>query len=787
MTVSKTNINGDMKSYLSLIPISARVRRRQNRMTILCIVFAVFLVTSIFTVADMAKCMEYNDMLDNHGNWHIRLEAVPQDTAEEINARPDVNAVGIAGVFNFNGENPYYVNDKKSILYGVDEIYMTRIFHGIAEGNFPGNDGEVLLSPNAAAAFGAQTGDTVTLHTPAGDRAFTVSGVGSDDNNYYKGQTYLVGVYMTRTAFASLMAQNEEADESALYIQFQDARKAAGAKAGLQAQYGLSEKHISENTGVMATAGQSSHAAMKGIYELAAILFVMVLLAGVLMISGSMNSNVAQRTQFFGLMRCIGASREQILRFVRLEALNWCKTAVPAGLVTGTVISWGICGVLHYGIGGEFAKMPVFQISPLALVCGTAVGIAAVLLAAQFPARRAAKTSPVSAVSGNAGNDDTVRRSAAPRLWKIEASLGMHHATESRRSWCLMTGSFALTVILFLSFCVFLDFAGLLLPAQSVTSADMSLSGYGNELILARSLPDEISKMDGVETVYGSCYMNGIPVSSSREGIDYVNMVSYDSALLDYAEKSVVEGSLEEVYQDNGKAATVYNKDNPLQVGDTIQIAGSEVEIVCALSQGLFGEERIVICPEEMMDRLMGVHDYGLIGIQLAEDAAEETVARIRSYENENVIVSDMRTQNKEGRLSYLAARVVCYGFVAILGIITLFHIMNSISMSVSARVKQYGVMRAVGMDDGQLHRMICAEAFVYAVSGLIAGIGIGIPVSRFLYVGLVTRHMGIAWQPPVGPVLVAAAFVFVSAAISVYAPSKRIRKLAVTETINEL
>jgi len=35
-----------MKSYLSLIPISAKVHRRQNRMTLLCIVFAVFMVTA---------------------------------------------------------------------------------------------------------------------------------------------------------------------------------------------------------------------------------------------------------------------------------------------------------------------------------------------------------------------------------------------------------------------------------------------------------------------------------------------------------------------------------------------------------------------------------------------------------------------------------------------------------------------------------------------------------------------------------------------------------------------
>lgn len=37
-----------MKSYLSLIPISAKVHRRQSRMTRICIILAVFLVTSIF-------------------------------------------------------------------------------------------------------------------------------------------------------------------------------------------------------------------------------------------------------------------------------------------------------------------------------------------------------------------------------------------------------------------------------------------------------------------------------------------------------------------------------------------------------------------------------------------------------------------------------------------------------------------------------------------------------------------------------------------------------------------
>lgn len=42
-----------MKSYLNLVTISAKVHKRQNRMTILCIIISVLLVTTIFSGADM--------------------------------------------------------------------------------------------------------------------------------------------------------------------------------------------------------------------------------------------------------------------------------------------------------------------------------------------------------------------------------------------------------------------------------------------------------------------------------------------------------------------------------------------------------------------------------------------------------------------------------------------------------------------------------------------------------------------------------------------------------------
>lgn len=129
------------------------------------------------------------------------------------------------------------------------------------------------------------------------------------------------------------MAQNGVTNnELTYYVQFESAAKAANAIKELQTQYQLSDGSISENTGVMGMAGQSNNTAMQSMYGLAAILFVLVLLAGILMISGSMNSIIAQRTQFFGMLRCIGASRQQIILSLQISVKAINKIKLHIGL-----------------------------------------------------------------------------------------------------------------------------------------------------------------------------------------------------------------------------------------------------------------------------------------------------------------------------------------------------------------------------------------------------------------------------------------------------------------------
>ena len=158
-----------MRSYLSLIPISAKTRRRQNRMTLLCIIFAVFLVTGIFSMADLFIRSETANARETGGNWHINLENISQEEAQSIARRPDVSAASWFDMANIDGDRDYTINGIQTMLGGAEEPFRTEIMTYFPEGASL-DRGEVILTPNARTLLGVDVGDHVALDTPAGSR-----------------------------------------------------------------------------------------------------------------------------------------------------------------------------------------------------------------------------------------------------------------------------------------------------------------------------------------------------------------------------------------------------------------------------------------------------------------------------------------------------------------------------------------------------------------------------------------------------------------------------------------
>ena len=526
-------------------------------------------------------------------------------------------------------------------------------------------------------------------------------------------------------------------------------------------------------------------------------MFLLVLIAGILMISSSINSSVSQRTQFFGMMRCIGMSRQQIIRFVCLESLNWCKTAIPIGLLSGILMSWVLSAALRFLVGEEFSNIPLFNISGIGIVSGILVGIITVLLAARTPAKHAASVSPIAAVSGNSEKTKTSFSSVHTGFLKIETALGIHHAAAAKKNLVLMAGSFALSIILFLSFSVLIDFVDHLMP-QSAAASDLDISSSDGSNSIDCALRQTLANMDGVKQVYGR--RSSFDVAAGLDGdtalSGAVDLVSFDDFDLKALRKdgTLCRGSnLSKVFGDSKYVLATWDQNSSLDIGDSVIVGNEQLTIAGLLNydpfseNGLAGGKITLITSDETFARLTGIFDYSLMIIQTDSDVTDEDIAAIRRVVEENgYTMTDKRDQRTSG--TYLAFVVCIYAFLGIITLVAVLNISNSISMSVSSRIKQYGSMRAVGMDGRQLFKMILAEAFTYAFGGCVMGCAVGLPFSKIMYDFLITAHFPYAsWALPVKPLAVIVLFVIATAVFAAYFPAKGIRTVSIAETINEL
>ena len=124
---------------------------------------------------------------------------------------------------------------------------------------------------------------------------------------------------------------------------------------------------------------------------------------------------------------------------------------VPIGLVAGQIITWCACLLLKSISGERFSEIPLFQFSVSGLIAGAVIGFLIVLLASLSPAKKASKVSPVTAISGSSQLTQN-KRAANTKLFHIETSMGIFHALSGKKNVFLMTCSFAISIMMFLSF-----------------------------------------------------------------------------------------------------------------------------------------------------------------------------------------------------------------------------------------------------------------------------------------------------------------------------------------------
>lgn len=759
-----------MKNYLDLVSISAKKNRRKNTMTIICIVLAVFLVSSIFGMAEMEIKSQKIQIVKDEGNWHYAFN-VDKSDSEMISLRPDVKS---SGLYSQMLENQgYLIGDKKVSVIGMDGEPFENIFDvKIVEGKYPENDDEILISDNAKVDLKKSVGDSVILSSPSGA------------DNFY-------GACLTSNSFAKNITEGIK--QSKFLVQFSPYSNMKKNLSEIKDSYNLSDSQVEGNTKLLGILGQSDNNYALQLYTVAFVLFVLVMLAGIIMITNSLNTNVIQRTEFFGLMRCLGATDKQVMKFVRKEALSWCKIGIPIGISLSIVIIWVLCAILRFASPHYFSEMPIFGISIPGTVAGIIVGLLTVLLAAQSPAKKASKVSPLMAISGNANNIKAVKKAANTKLFNVETALGIEHAKSNKKNFILMVSSFSLSIILFMSFSATIDFMNHAVKPVNKNAQDISLVSVDDKPNIQRSVVSEIKRVPGVKYVYGR--MNAVIPAEVNGVIKDVLLVSYEENQFNWGKKFILDGSMEEVVSGNEFLVVNFGSDflengqEYLTAGDKIKINGQrEFKIAGQLSSEymrIMTDKETLICSEKTFKEITGQDNYNIVDIKVDRNISDESIKTISNLVNrDEVDFSDYRTGNSEVKGAYYSMLFFIYGFVAVIALIAIFNINNSISMSVSARTRQYGFMRAIGMGDKQLVKMVLAETLTYSIIGSVVGMAIGLYFNKLIFENMVTSHWGAQWTVPVFEMVIILLIVLLSSVEAVYNPTKRIKKMSIVETI---
>ena len=250
---------------------------------------------------------------------------------------------------------------------------------------------QVVVDKGTADDNDLAVGDTVRVLTQAGAEEVTISGVATfGDSNSLAG----ANIVLFETSVAQELVGKPGKFEQIAVV----------------GQDGVSQQQVVDDIAAVLPAGteaitgaaitdenQSDVADQLGFFTTFLLIFAgIALFVGSFIIYNTFSIIVVQRSREMALLRAIGAGRRQVLGSVMLEALVVGLLASAVGIVAGIALAFGLKAALA-GLGLDLPDSGTVVKSGT-IVTSMLVGTLITVVAALFPARKAAKVPPIAAL-----------------------------------------------------------------------------------------------------------------------------------------------------------------------------------------------------------------------------------------------------------------------------------------------------------------------------------------------------------------------------------------------------
>ena len=431
----------------------------------------------------------------------------------------------------------------------------------------------------------------------------------------------------------------------------------------------------------------------------------------------------------------------------------------------------------------------------------------------------------------------------ARKVFGIEGEIAHKNLKRNRKRFIITIFSMSLSIILYITFSSFSDYMFKIGAVGHKEMGDFNLTNYNSDDYEDRDkVYNELKNMEDVEKVYnirkyhGEALVKGDKISKDHpddfsekiDGLNYINdviIMSIGDDNFDTLKPNFQKGIVSKNKMDSENGVLVLNNTQvfdfekqkhilmegfKFKPGDEIKFSQNiygknednkdlnliDLKVMGVLDKGILDEEYnynggiSIITTEKVFENIIeqiGVQsEYQDYFIKMKEDGNKEDIIKYLdslAEKNTGYQYIDYEQMAKENRAATIVVSIFLYGFVTVIALISSINIINTISTNILLRKREIAMIKAVGMTQKSIKRMIALEGVLYGIYAAIFGGIIGTGLSYMLYkivIGLKEFNWAIPWNH----IIAASIGGIIIALLSGIYPLKRINEGIIVENM---
>ena len=816
--------------------------------TIIGIILSVSMITAVTTFISTIQDFLVRVAIATNGDWYGAVYQMDDDEllrlrgSEQVTACAALSNIGYAKLDSVANEDKPYL-----FVGGMNDTFENTMPVNITDGRLPQSDAELIL-PNHLRTNGGikyQLGQSVVLEL--GQRTLDGHGSVLTQTDLYlpkeqsetfaaeQTRTYTVVGFYERPSFEGWNAPGYTAltraqgGSSDAYFKLDSASSTYDF-----IRTNFPDKAATVNSDLMRALNASNENTLNSVfYSMAAVLIFIIVFASVSLIYNAFSISVSERTKQFGLLSSIGATKRQLKRSVRFEALSLSAIGIPLGIgagILGIAVTLSLMQPLLDMMSSSASDRATLHmsVSVMSVVAAAVLGLITVLISAAIPARRAVKMSAMDAIRQTSDINIKARSvktgKLTYKLFGVEGMIANKNFKRNRRQYRATVFSLFMSIVLFISassFCAYLS--GGVNEIINDLSYDIQYS-YNSE---AYSDVDAVyTQLSSAKSVTGSSYYTAVnatiklPSECLNEDYSSFMGISGDTASVNSVMFFVDNNTYLKFLSENGLSADVYMNEtdysavvydfvksfnaedgryytfNALKYGgvaasaelvdengDTYSAATAlgAVSANCPMGTDSLRGSLMLLYPYSALETVLGenAQDYGVLMCFKSSDHAVTNEAMYQVLENMSQPTSglyDYTRMMETNRALLTIVNVFSYGFITLISLIAAANVFNTVSTSVSLRRREFAMLRSTGMTNRGFNKMMNYECLLYGAKALIWGIPASLVLTYLIY-----RAMSSGWATgffvPLSSILIAALSVFLVVFASMLYAMRRIKR----------